>query len=307
MKQLIKNYFTFNTRDRNAFIVLLLVLLGIILAPYIVKWVSKEQAFDYSTFRNDIVEYELEQKRIYAKDSADKAQKESFNYFNIESSVTASELKPFKFNPNRLSHEKWQQLGLSDRQIKGIKNFEAKGGTFQIKSDFKKMYVISDQEYEILEPYIDLPEKYPSKAKYTYKPVEKISIELNNADSVILKSLRGIGPVLSKKIVRYRNRLGGFINKEQLLEINGIDSSLFESISPYLTLEPRLVFKINVNTAELKDFKGHPYISNNVALSMINYRNMHGEYKELSDIMLSALVTEEIFYKISPYLTIGPF
>ncbi len=305
MKHLLKNYFTFNQRDKNAFLILILLLFVIIIIPFFSHFFYKPQKYDFTSFREEVLAFELEQNRLQKEDSLKKQVSYSnFNYFQIEKSVEESKLKPFKFNPNNLPLEQWKNLGLTDRQINGIKNYEAKGGRFYIKSDFKKLYVISETEYEILEPYIDLPVE---RVKYTQKAVLKdtlFHIEINNADSSELKKLKGIGNVLSKRIVYYRNKLGGFYKKEQLLEVEGIDTVLFKSIEPFLTLEKRLIKQISVNTAEFNDLKGHPYISNNVALSIINYRNMHGKYHALTDLMKSALITEELFIKITPYLTL---
>jgi len=305
MKAFLKKYFTFNKGDRNAFLILLFVLLIVMALPFFYTLFYREKLYDFSEFRNEILAFELDQNRQRIEDSLRKSQpKEDFNFLYIDNAVEKSKLNPFKFNPNNLPSEQWKKMGLTDRQVNGIKNYEAKGGRFYIKSDFKKLYVISEAEYETLEPYIDLPEER-IMGKFQNKNADTIvMLELNNADSIALKTLKGIGNVISKRIVRYRNSLGGFCKKEQLLEVEGIDTSLFKTIAPYFTLEKRLIRTINVNEANLIDFKGHPYISNNVALSIINYRNMHGPYKTLPDIMKSALVTDELYYRIAPYLSI---
>lgn len=307
MKDFVKSYFTFNRKDRNAFVVILVITVIIALAPFFYNLFITEEPYDFSDFKNDIIAFELEQKRLQEADSLKELkEKENFNFFSIDQSVEKAKLTPFTFNPNNLPAEQWRKLGLNDKQINSIKNFEAKGGRFAIKKDLKKMYLISETEYNTLEPFIDLPdEKLCSPPAVKKQSQVLVTFELNNADSTQLKELKGIGNVLSKRIVRYREKLGGFYKKEQLLEIEGIDTVLYNSIITQLTLEKRLVRKINVNTAIFSDFSGHPYISNNVALSIINYRNMHGPYNELTDVMNSALVTEELFYKISPYLTIG--
>lgn len=305
MKTFLKNYFTFSKGDRNAFLILLIILLIVIALPFFNNLFYREKIYDFSKFRSEILEFELEQNRQKKEDSLKRAQpKENFNFLYIDNSAEKSKLNPFNFNPNNLPTEQWRKMGLTDRQINGIKNYEGKGGRFYIKSDVKKLYVISEAEYEVLEPFIDLPEVRQVQ-KFQSKSVDTIvMIELNNADSVVLKTLKGIGNVISKRIVRYRLKLGGFYKKEQLLEVEGIDTSLFRTIAPYFTLEKRLIKTININEASLIDFKGHPYISNNVARSIINYRNMHGNYKTLPDIMKSALVTDELYYKIAPYLSI---
>ena len=71
---------------------------------------------------------------------------------SLETEQMQSSLTPFKFNPNEMSDEQWQQLGLTERQIHSINNYLAKGGNFKIKADFARLYCISEEEYDILEP-----------------------------------------------------------------------------------------------------------------------------------------------------------
>jgi len=306
VKSFLKNYFSFNKRDKNAFFILIVLLALIIIIPYASRMFQKNEFYDFTAFRDEILAFELAQKKEHIRDSLQRAsQAGKFNYLYIDNSVEKSKISPFKFNPNNLSSEQWLKLGLTENQIKSIKNYEAKGGRFYIKSDFKKLYTISENEYEVLEPYIDLPE---SRNIYTPKKSEPETInliELNNADSISLKSIKGIGNALSKRIVWYREKLGGYYKMEQLLEVEGIDNVLYSTITPYFSLEKRLVKQIDINEAEFIELKKHPYIGNNVALSLVNYRAMHGKYKSVADILKSALVTDEIFYKISPYLKVN--
>ena len=69
-----------------------------------------------------------------------------------------------------------------------------------------------------------------------------------------------MGDKYASRIVRYRNLLGGFYAKEQLLEVYGIDSALFHQISPYILLEDDTLRKININTCGIKDLAVHPYV-----------------------------------------------
>ncbi|MBQ1754135.1 MAG: helix-hairpin-helix domain-containing protein, partial [Bacteroidales bacterium] len=100
----------------------------------------------------------------------------------------------FAFDPNTVSVADLQRLGLSERQAQSIENYREKGGRFRSKADFQKMYVVSDTLFARLEPYIEIAK-----------------LELNGADSAALVSLRGIGPWYARKILDYRDRLGGFV------------------------------------------------------------------------------------------------
>jgi DNA uptake protein ComE-like DNA-binding protein len=129
-------------------------------------------------------------------------------------------------------------------------------------------------------------------------------VRINSADSIGFRSLPGIGVKYSSRMVRYRQLLGGFHSKKQLLEVYGIDSVLYEQISPYLLLEPQHLRKINVNTCTVKKLKSHPYISNSVAKLMVKYREHHGFYERLEELQDLPLIDEQLFRKIVVYLEI---
>ena len=262
-----------------------------------------------SVANNDFSEFE---KQIQAWENSISSENKEFNkvYNDLDApaySSAKSKLNPFPFNPNELDAEGWKRLGLTDKQTKSILNYRQKGGEFRIRSDFSKMYTISDEEYAVLEPFIQLPEKPQPKPDYkssSYEKREIVRVEINSADTATLKKVRGIGPAFALRIVSYRSRLHGYISVDQLKEVKGIDSLKFAEISPYMFVNPYLVRKININTVTFDELKSHPYFGYNIALSLINYRKQHGDYKVLTDIKKSALVTEEVYKKISPYLAV---
>ena len=127
----------------------------------------------------------------------------------------------FAFDPNTVSLEDLQRLGLSPRQAESIDNYRSKGGCFRSKADFQKMYVVSDTLYQRLEPYIDIP-----------------LIDLNQADSAQLLALPGIGPYFAGKIVRYREKIKGYTSVDQLLEIYRFDQEKLDGIRDLVTVSP---------------------------------------------------------------------
>lgn len=296
----VKEFLNLSTAEKTGIWILLLVSIAIplfsALAPQ--KCNSKNKT-NVSEFEQQILNWEK------AVAEQNNKQKVDFSLDAPNQSAARSKLEPFNFDPNLLSAEEWMKLGLSDKQIKSILKFRQKGGVFKTKSDFKRMYMISDDEYAILEPFILLPDKIEVSVNNTQKEYkEPALVELNSADSATLDAVKGIGPSLVKRIIGLRTKLGGFIRIEQLHEVYGLDSTQYASISPRLFVNPYLVRKINVNTADLSELRSHPYIDNNVALSIVNYRKQHGNYQLLTDIKKSALVTDEVFNKISPYLTV---
>lgn len=307
MKFKYKEYLTFNKSERNGLIVLSIILLIVVLLPSIYeKFINKENTINIKEFQAEINSFIKDQK-IIAKETKNKFQykNKTFNYNNISKSVAENQLTPFFFNPNNLPYEKWQKLGLRDEQIKVIKNFEEKGGKFYKKEDLKKIYSISESDYQVLEPYILIPDSKVFN-QTTDKPIKKQQIiDINHSDTSELKLLNGIGSKLSKRILKYRESLGGFHSKEQLKEVFGISPELYQSIEPNVIISQSAINKININSASIETLNKHPYIDYYVAKSIVKYREMHGNYSKIEDIKKSELVHEDLFNKIKPYITIN--
>ncbi len=186
----IKNYFNFNKGERVGIIVLIAVIILIFSYPYLIKVTSKDNTAEFLQFAKEIEQFENSLKN--AADSVDEARKLDFQ--QMDRSVAENKITPFIFNPNLLPSEQWSKMGLKDWQIKVIKKYEAKGGKFYKKEDFKRMFCISPSEYAILEPYISIPEQKNEYAdrKPEIKEVKKrMLVDLNTADSLTLLTLYG--------------------------------------------------------------------------------------------------------------------
>lgn len=300
-----KQIFTFTKPERNGILVLSVLVVGalsyFVLQPLLL--------------RPDPVRVEIPKEFLQVHDSANNLLPAEFNtgseQENDRPDVAAiagthsvyQQNELFLFNPNGLPEADWVRLGLSPAQARSVKNFEEKGGFFKTKEDVKKLYVISPEKYQQLEPYIVIPASKDSAAG-TEKKIHNFIYELNTADTSQLVKVNGIGPVFAARIVAYRNRLGGFHHKEQLKEVYGIDEAKYRAVQSSFKVDTSYITKINVNTAEASDLKRHPYITPAVANAIVNYRKTHGLFKQLSDIKQCRVVTEELYIKIAPYLTI---
>ena len=217
-----------------------------------------------------------------------------------------AELHPFPFNPNTLTEEEWLQMGLTDRQVRNIMNYKAKGGKFYSKNDLGKLYTISEEEFAQLEPFIVLPEvarsasgKPSSKKQETSSNEEKpkpekkaIPIEdLNTVDSITLVELPQIGPYTAVRIIEFREKLGGFVDKEQLRDVKGMDDARFAAIQPYINLGAVEIRKVDVNRADFKTLVHHPYLSYEQVKRIVNQREKRGMIKNWAQ--LEALLKEE--------------
>lgn len=276
---------------------------------FIFPYLTKNQHLNIDKFSKEITAFES------YSDSAGKAEhnksysdNQKFDFNNSDKSFAAINLKPFEFNPNTIQTDEMKEMGLSDKQIKTLLNFRNKGGKFYKKEDFKKMYCISSEEYNILEPFISIPDNRTNSntsVKYENKQKAVFTAELNSADTNDLQEIKGIGPAFARRIANYRNKLGGFVKKEQLREVYGIDSAKYAMIQASVTINASAIQKININKASIQELKKHPYFDYYVAKAIVSYRTLHGEFKSVSEIRKVNLVYDDFYNKIAPYLSVN--
>ena len=136
---------------------------------------------------------------------------------------------------------------------------------------------------------------------YRY-PRKALSFELNTADSLDLVQLYNIGPVVARRILKYRSLLGGYVRREQLREVYGIDSARYNDIAPHLTVDPSRITPIDINTADIDLLKRHPYLDYYQAKAIIRLREERGAYAGVRDILNIPIIDSETFTRIEPYL-----
>ncbi|MCC5946677.1 MAG: helix-hairpin-helix domain-containing protein [Bernardetiaceae bacterium] len=206
----------------------------------------------------------------------------------------------FNFDPNTATEADWKQLGLPEFMAKRIVNYTEKGGEFRKKEDLKNIYGFKDEDYVRLEPYIRISEKETVAPKETPK---KDFFDLNTADATTLQQIRGIGAVLSKRIIEYRENLGGFNSFEQLTDIYGLDAEVIDKIKAQTHLEKPILRKIKINQVDETKLKAHPYFKNyKQRQALFAYRNNHGKIRSATDFQNVGVWTKEELKKILPYL-----
>lgn len=144
----------------------------------------------------------------------------------------------------------------------------------------------------------------PFVKKTTSTPSTSWSIDINSADAEGFKKLYGIGDVLSKRIVAYRDKLGGFYSIEQLKEVYGLQDSTFQVIRKKLVLKKTTLTKININASEIETLEKHPYISGTLAKQIYNYRIKVKPFESVEEIKKMYSINDSIYNKLYPYLTI---
>lgn len=128
-------------------------------------------------------------------------------------------------------------------------------------------------------------------------------LELNNCDSASLESLPGLGPVLSSRIIKYRNLLGGFVSVEQLREVYGLSEETYKLVSVMLKADSGLVRKIPVNSADYRQLIRLPYLERSEVSSILKYRELMKRIENIGELIENKIITPEEAKKIGPYLS----
>lgn len=303
LRSIFKQYNTFTYSERKGIIVLSIIIVVLLLTLYGLKFYEPPIAINTSRLDSAVAQWNLLQAdSIVVKDSTKLSENNSPQTTRIL----------FPFNPNNLADSLWSRLGLSEKQIASIKKYEERGGKFRIRSDVKKLFVITPSFYDSIYPFILLPDSMPAFAQNKYQQdsvkVKKEwtiePIEINLADEEEWQHLPAIGPGRAAAIVSYRSRLGGFTSINQLHEVNAIVDSVFEKISPYLLCNIKPIQKKNINTDDAFSLR-HPYISSNLATIIVNYRKMHGDYKSTEQLRDLKIIKPADFEKLAPYIVVG--
>jgi len=208
------------------------------------------------------------------------------------------------FDPNVATVDELNAIGIPKSISKRIIQYRNKGGSFRIKSDVAKMYGMDSTLYRRLFPFIDLPEKLESKKFIkSEKAVAVIQYNLNESDTTSLKSVNGIGSVLAKRIIKYRESLGGFVRFSQLGEVFGLDSLTLKEFSQFYVSDGFVPRKININKASEKELDVHPYLSTRDARAIFTYRAQHGSFTSPEQLSKIKTLSEGTVNKIAPYLS----
>ena len=168
---------------------------------------------------------------------------------------------------------------------------------------FRKDTTINPKELEQAVAVLEQAKKSQPGATAYKKAAPGVIIELNTADTAKLTQLNGIGASFAKRIISYRDRLGGFIRKEQLKEVFGLDSEKYAGLQAQVSVDASHIKKINVNTITFDGLSHFPYLTYKQVNAIIRFREQHGEYETLADLKNIAIMDDVTLQKIKPYVT----
>jgi competence ComEA-like helix-hairpin-helix protein len=396
MKKILVNLMHVNRGERNGAFALILLGLLALLAPEMYRWaMPNSESVDFAGFESDVEKFR------FAMHHAGQAN---------DTSTAHAPAALFAFNPNTVSFEDFVRLGLSERTAKSICNYRDKGGKFRKPEDFKKIYTLSDADYERLLPYIRLGEEggdrsrlyaeghdrsskkerlaaqqfnfdpntatesellqlglpkwvtsrvlnyrekggkfrkkedlskiygFPKEDYERLEPFIAIAaageasrpqasfsasgssgannypqknfapagpLDINRAGVEHWQMLPGIGEKRAQMIVKYRERLGGFVSVTQVGELRGLPDSVYQRIRPMLVLqfsEPR---RLNINVLNTQELDAHPYITPRQASLIVADRSQNGNYQKVEDLLRIPVLFDKAWLdKIRPYLDV---
>lgn len=276
MKKVISSYLQFSKKERIG-LAIVLFLLGLFLYLHSLVKPSLQSLQHEDTAWLNGVDY-------VEKKSAETVKKDY---------VKLASLKPtyFHFDPNTTTENQFLLLGLTEKNAQTILRYRNKGGKFREPKDFLKIWGIEPSTAKALIPYIRIvpaisPSKYPvvnSSDGYhpTHSPKKIPIIEVNSASVTEWETLPGIGPVLATRIVKYRDKLGGFAEINDVQKTYGISDSVFSKIKPFLQLNN--IGKPSINTAGVAMLQ-KAGVSSAIAIAIVEYRTQYGLFASLDDL-----------------------
>lgn len=299
-----KEFFYFNKSDRK---VILFLFLCFVVGLLLVRWMNRQPLSVDDTSGTE---------QVKTSSRGHQHCEREYDLQELEAIKPTLQLSPF--DPNTATAQQLLALGLQPWQVKNILKYRAKGGIYRQPSDFAKVYGLTRKHYLMIEPYIRISDDYRPAAELfaevkeerttrrdtllqPFKISEGQQVMLNTADTTQLKKVPGIGSYFARQIVRYRERLGGFVDVNQLKEIDDFptDALRFFALSP---TDASSIQPLNLNQLTLNQLKRHPYIGFYRAKAIVDYRRLHGDLRSLADLKLIPEITDEWIARIQPYV-----
>jgi len=286
----IKSQFVFNAQQRLG-ILLLLIVITSLLGVYFFIEPSETESFDISSAEVVLLQDQLD-------------------------SLRAAELerrkpKRYPFNPNFITDYKAYALGMSPEAYDRLKSFRDDGKWINSATDFKRVTGVSDSLLADLSPWFKFPDwvtdPKPKKKQYAAFDSERSfseKIDLNTASEEQLIKIYGIGEALSKRIVQYREKIGGFSDDVQLYSVWGLSTAVVDRLLKQFTVKtPKIIQKININTASASDIATIPGVSFDLAKDIWEFRVLRERIESLSDLNKIEALSATKLQLISVYLT----
>lgn len=288
MKHSWKDLFYFSKADRTVLMFLVGVLTGVALCMLLMPRSENVTAIDESQTTHDLTDATV----VKQRDTLNNKQK-AFYYQQEQRRV-----ETFEFDPNTADSTQLLRLGLQPWQVRNIYKYRAKGGRYHRPEDFSRLYGLTKGDYDRLLPFIKIADEYKlmsdipqvkvtkndtvAKGLYQEKLKEGETVDLNKADTTLLKKVPGIGSYYARRIVEYRKRLGGFVSVGQLSELKDFPEGLERwFVVSSIELEPIYINKLSIDA-----LRRHPYLNFYQAKVIVEHRRKYGPIKKLQSLSL---------------------
>ena len=204
--------------------------------------------------------------------------------------------RPFeKFKIDTVGVEYLRLIGFSTRQAEALIEYRNRGKGIFSMNELRDCYAVSEEMADSLSHFVILSERNPYDGL----------VEINEADSATLRSVRGIGAKTVVAVMQYRKLLGGFVRKEQIAELKCVTKENFDKISAQIYCDSCKISKIDINFAPAYDFEHHPYMSRRAAKLITEIRESKGGWRSIEEMMEDNIFTKEQAEAIAPYLLFG--
>ncbi len=279
---LFKSHFWYNKSQRNG-IFLLIIIIVILQVLIFTDVFSTDEKINTAT--QELVAF---QKQI-----------DSLKVVEIENRKP----KIYPFNPNYISDFKGEQLGMSLEEIDRLLTFRKTNKFINSKQEFQQVTKISDSLLNKISPFFKFPDwvvkrnqqknrtssqnsnQFYSNKSYNKKKVKLSTTDINKATAEDLRTINGIGPAFSERIIKYRTRLQGFTFKSQLYEVWGLEKEVADKVLALFKIQEKpIITKININTVEFKQLLKNPYIDYELCKKIFNYRDEVAELQNISEL-----------------------
>ncbi len=288
-----QSYFIFSKNERIALVSFMVLMSTFLTAPYWYHFIippSKEQK---------AIRFQLTQ---FAADSLLPIGSETAIAPETEGENNRNTIILHAFNPNQIKEDDWIAMGLPAKTARTIQRYISKGGRFLQPNDLRKIWGMHESDVERLLPYIRLEKPasfYPLTQTSSKSPIEYSPIDMNMADSAAWASLPGIGKVLSKRIIHYRQRLGGFRSVEDLRQVYGLADSVYGKLLPYLRLSVAEKGKPNLNILSAQRLSQIGGIDPEIAKAIVVYRQQNGPFQNLNGLRQLVFINDSLLTILS--------
>ena len=212
--------------------------------------------------------------------------------------MVAEPIAPEPFRIDTVSARYLQAIGaMTHRQARTLVNWRNTHPIYDM-DELRKCYAVDDSVAAALAPYIIFAER---EAAEPAGPVE-----LNEADSATLAELHGIGAKTAGRIVRYRERLGGYCSTAQLAEVEGMTERNYEKIVQQIRCDSCKIRKIHINFASSSELQRHPYLTPPLLRKILRNRQLTGGWSTAEAFTEENKLKAEEAARLAPYLSFAP-